>query len=75
MWDFSGGRTGGNRYLGLGLGTGQAADVTVPPDPAKLIAYGPLLSDDGATWAGYGDADPGAGPGHGQRRADLRPLP
>jgi uncharacterized protein len=52
MWDFPGGRTGGNRYLVLGLGTGQAADLTVPPDPAELIAYGPLLSDDGATWLG-----------------------
>ncbi len=52
MWDFPGGRTGGNRYLVLGLGTGQAADLTVPPDPAELIAYGPLLSDDGVTWVG-----------------------
>ncbi|MEU0600060.1 YciI family protein [Streptomyces sp. NPDC006393] len=52
MWDFPGGRTGGNRYLVLGLGTGQAADLTVPPDRDELIAYGPLLSDDGATWLG-----------------------
>ncbi|MFG2857975.1 YciI family protein [Streptomyces mirabilis] len=51
MWDFPGGRTGGNRYLVLGLGTGQAADLTVPPD-RELIAYGPLLSDNGATWLG-----------------------
>jgi uncharacterized protein len=46
MWDFPGGRTGGNRYLVLGLGTGQAADLAVPPDRNELIAYGPLLSDD-----------------------------
>jgi uncharacterized protein len=52
MWDFPGGRTGGNRYLVLGLGTGQAADLAVPPDRDELIAYGPLLSDDGATWLG-----------------------
>jgi uncharacterized protein YciI len=52
MWDFPGGRTGGNRYLVLGLGTGQAADLTVPPDRDELIAYGPLLSDDGGTWLG-----------------------
>ena len=52
MWDFPGGRTGGNRYLVLGLGTGEAADLAVPPDPDELIAYGPLLSDDGATWLG-----------------------
>jgi hypothetical protein len=49
MWEFPGGRTGGNRYLVLGLGAGQAADLAVPPDVAELIAYGPLLSDDGAT--------------------------
>lgn len=52
MWDFSGGRTGGNRYLVLGLGSGEAADAAVPPDRDELIAYGPLLSDDGATWLG-----------------------
>lgn len=52
MWDFPGGRTGGNRYLVLGLGTGEAADLTVPSDRGDLIAYGPLLSDDGAAWLG-----------------------
>jgi uncharacterized protein len=52
MWDFPGGRTGGNRYLVLGLGTGQAADLDVPSCRDELIAYGPLLSDNGATWLG-----------------------
>ncbi|MFF6989040.1 YciI family protein [Streptomyces sp. NPDC010273] len=52
MWDFPGGRTGGNRYLVLGLGTGQAVDLTLPSDRDQLIAYGPLLSDDGNTWLG-----------------------
>ncbi|MFH8557024.1 YciI family protein [Streptomyces celluloflavus] len=52
MWDFPGGRTGGNRYLVLGLGEGQAADLAVPPDRDELIAYGPLLSDNGAIWLG-----------------------
>ncbi|MEV0486170.1 YciI family protein [Streptomyces sp. NPDC050508] len=52
MWDFPGGRTGGNRYLVIGLGTGQAVDLAVPPGRDELIAYGPLLSDDGATWLG-----------------------
>ena len=52
MWDFPGGRNGGNRYLVLGLGTGQAADLAVPPGQDELIAYGPLLSDDGTTWLG-----------------------
>jgi hypothetical protein len=52
MWDFPGGRDGGNRYLVLGLGAGQPADLTVPPGRDELIAYGPLLSDDGAAWLG-----------------------
>jgi len=52
MWDFPGGRTGGNRYLVLGLGSGPGADLAVPPDRDELIAYGPLLSDDGAAWLG-----------------------
>jgi uncharacterized protein YciI len=52
MWDFPGGRTGGDRFLVLGLGAGPAADLDLPPDRDELIAYGPLLSDDGATWLG-----------------------
>ncbi|MFB7470365.1 YciI family protein [Kitasatospora sp. NPDC056184] len=53
MAEFPGGRTGGNRYLVLGLGAGAAADLT-PPPPGRdeLIAYGPLLSDDGSAWLG-----------------------
>jgi hypothetical protein len=52
MWEFPTGRTGGNRYLVLGLGSGQAADLAVPPNRDELIAYGPLLSDDSVTWLG-----------------------
>jgi uncharacterized protein YciI len=52
MWDFPGGRATGNRYLVLGLGAGPAADLAVPPDRDELIAYGPLLSDNGAAWLG-----------------------
>ncbi|SCK35946.1 YciI family protein [Streptomyces sp. WMMB 322] len=52
MWEFPGGRTGGDRFLVLGLGSGEAADVTVPSDRDELIAYGPLLSDDATTWLG-----------------------
>ena len=52
MWDFPGGRSGGNRYLVLGLGTGPGADLAPPSDQGDLVAYGPLLSDDGATWLG-----------------------
>jgi uncharacterized protein YciI len=52
MWDFPGGATGGNGYLVLGLGAGPATDPGVPPNQDDLIAYGPLWSDDGATWLG-----------------------
>ena len=52
MWDFPGGRENRRRYLVLGLGAGRAADLTVPAAEDELIAYGPLLSDNGATWLG-----------------------
>ncbi|MFF5896900.1 YciI family protein [Streptomyces argenteolus] len=52
MWDFPGGAEGSRRYLVIGLGAGEAADLEVPPCRDELIAYGPLLSDDGATWLG-----------------------
>ncbi|MFJ7066697.1 YciI family protein [Streptomyces sp. NPDC101115] len=52
MWDFPGGRTGGDRFLVLGLGQGEAVDLEVPEDRDELIAYGPLLSDDGSAWLG-----------------------
>ncbi|MFI0515595.1 uncharacterized protein YciI [Streptomyces canus] len=52
MWDFPGGRTGGDRYLVLGLGTGEAVDLAVPAETDDLIAYGPLLSDDATAWLG-----------------------
>ena len=69
MWEFPGGRTGGNRYLVLGLGpahddsdgTGTGPDdstgtgpggLPAGTDPDDLIAFGPLLSDDGTTWVG-----------------------
>ncbi|MFF9810017.1 YciI family protein [Streptomyces coeruleorubidus] len=52
MWDFPGGRTGDDRYLVLGLGEGPAADLVPPLDREELVAYGPLLSDDGDTWLG-----------------------
>src|SRR5262245_25409906 len=51
MWEFPGGRKDGNRYLVLGLGAGSSED-SVPIDREELVAYGPLLSDDGATWLG-----------------------
>ncbi|MFB6875839.1 YciI family protein [Streptomyces sp. NPDC056323] len=52
MWDFPGDRSSGSQYLVLGLGEGPAADLNLPPDQDELIAYGPLLADDGDTWLG-----------------------
>lgn len=52
MWDFPGGPTDGRRYLVLGLGSGKVADAAAPSNGDELIAHGPLLSDDGATWLG-----------------------
>jgi hypothetical protein len=71
MWDFPGGPDGGDRYLVLGLGPGQAGDQAVPPGQDELIAYGPLLSDDGATW--LGTAALLRAPGPDQARAILTP--
>jgi uncharacterized protein YciI len=51
MWDFPGGQTDGNRYLVLGLGEGKATDLHVPREE-DVIAYGPLLSDNGTDWLG-----------------------
>jgi uncharacterized protein len=51
MWDFPGAASG-HKYLVLGLGSGPGTDLAVPPDRDDLIAYGPLLSDDGALWLG-----------------------
>jgi uncharacterized protein YciI len=56
MWQFPGGREGGRRFLILGLGerhpVDSAPDATPPADTDELIAYGPLLTDDGTTWLG-----------------------
>ncbi|MFF7307274.1 YciI family protein [Streptomyces sp. NPDC008137] len=52
MWDFPGGLATGDRYLVLGLGPSPEADPQVPAERDELIAYGPLLSDDGDAWLG-----------------------
>jgi uncharacterized protein YciI len=52
MWESLYGRTGGTYYLVLGLGPVPAAELAELPDQGQLIAYGPLLSDDGITWLG-----------------------
>ncbi|RCH67659.1 hypothetical protein DT019_15460 [Streptomyces sp. SDr-06] len=51
MWEFPGDPST-NRYLVLGLGAGESVDLTVPTNQDTLIAYGPLLSDDGTAWLG-----------------------
>jgi uncharacterized protein YciI len=71
MWDFPGGPVAGNRYLVLGLGAGPAADLAVPAGQDDLIAYGPLLSDDGAAW--LGTAALIAAPDPDEARAVLTP--
>jgi uncharacterized protein YciI len=62
MWDFPGGPEGGNRYLVLGLGAGPAADLAGPAGRDELIAYGPLLSDDGISWLGTAALIQASGP-------------
>jgi hypothetical protein len=58
MWQFPGGRgrDGDRRFLVFGFGEPRrvdgAPDTTLPADTDELIAYGPLLSDDGTKWLG-----------------------
>jgi uncharacterized protein len=54
MWEFPGGQQGAHRYLVIGLGAvpGPGADLEVPAQQEELIAYGPLLADDGIVWLG-----------------------
>ncbi|MGW1783766.1 YciI family protein [Streptomyces sp. NPDC002143] len=58
MWEFPGGRDEGSRdrylVLGLGVGPGEASvDLAVPAGwEDRLIAYGPLSSDDGTVRVG-----------------------
>lgn len=55
MWQFPGGREGGGRFLVLGFGEPHpigAAPDALPVATDELIAYGPLLADDGETWLG-----------------------
>jgi uncharacterized protein len=70
MWEFPGGRKGGNRYLVLGLGAGSSEE-SVPADRDELIAYGPLLSDDGATWLGTAALIRAVGPAQARATLDL----
>jgi len=52
MWETLGSRTEAHQYLLVGLGPDPAAELAAPSDQDDLIAYGPLLSDDGTSWLG-----------------------
>lgn len=56
MWEFPGDRDAGPFFLVLGFGgpgpVGDAPDTNPPAGREDLIAFGPLLSDDGTTWLG-----------------------
>jgi hypothetical protein len=65
MWELPGGRKDGNHYLVLGLGAGSSED-SVPADREELVAYGPLLSDDGAAWLGTAALIRAVGPAEGR---------
>ncbi len=67
MWDFPGGPTEGRRFLVLGLGSGEAVDLAVLPNRDELIAYGPLLSDDGNAWLGTALLVRATDPDHARR--------
>ncbi|GIE92421.1 YciI family protein [Actinoplanes regularis] len=73
MWEFPGGREGDDRYLVIGLGDEKAGteEDAVPADREDLIAYGPLLADDGTTW--LGTAALVRAPGPDTARAVLTP--
>ena len=54
MWDFHGSLGEDDRYLVLGFtpAPAPAAEAPGPPSGNDLIAWGPLLSDDGSRWLG-----------------------
>ncbi|CAL9350597.1 hypothetical protein SUDANB121_00469 [Nocardiopsis dassonvillei] len=75
MWEFPG--DGGTRYLVLGLGPEGTAGAAVPDDRDALVAYGPLLSDDGSLRVGTAalvqapDADAARAVLGGERYAEV----
>jgi uncharacterized protein YciI len=52
MWESPAYNADGNRYLVIGLGTRLVTELARAPEHGELIAYGPLLSDDGTSWLG-----------------------
>ncbi|WP_228266215.1 YciI family protein [Microlunatus elymi] len=47
MWQFPGGQRGARRYAVVGLAPSTGRSCRTPADTCDLIAYGPLLTDDG----------------------------
>ena len=64
MWDFRSAGAENDRYLVMGFGADGAVDAEPQVPEDDLIAYGPLLSDDGSRWLGTAllveAADPGS---------------
>jgi hypothetical protein len=52
MWQSPAHNSEGNRYLVIGFGLRPATALGQVPEHGDLIAYGPLLSDDGSSWLG-----------------------
>ncbi|KJS51692.1 hypothetical protein VM98_35760, partial [Streptomyces rubellomurinus subsp. indigoferus] len=69
MWEFPGGREGDDRFLLVGLGEGEPADLTVPANRDDLVADGPLRSHDAT--ASLGTAAIRRAPGPAAARALL----
>ncbi|GAA3311300.1 YciI family protein [Nonomuraea dietziae] len=75
MWDFPGGREGGNRYLVLGLGTGQARRPRSTVRPAgRLDRLRPAVVRRRRHLGGHGSPDPGDGSGHGPHSPGPGPV-
>jgi uncharacterized protein YciI len=72
MWDF-GDHGDGGKYLVVGLGSGPL-DERLPDDADALIAYGPLLSDDGGTWVGTAALVTAPDPEAARSILDARPY-
>lgn len=74
MWNFPGGRTGGNRYLVIGLGTGTGARPRRAARPGPTDCLRAATVRQRRDLAGHGGAGQGAGSGHGTRRPHPGPV-
>ncbi|CAM5338861.1 hypothetical protein SGRIM128S_07019 [Streptomyces griseomycini] len=74
MWDFPGGRTGGNRYLVLGLGGGPGRRPRPAARPGRTGRVRATAVRRRQLLAGYGGAAQGPGSGHGTSRPESEPV-